>query len=370
MAVNICKEVAGVGGPQDPMSASATVFPHAFGILGLSWLELTALALISSLLMLVLINILASFLRNQQLAAWSKFELFQIFGTATIVMLTVVAIVFGMCQFDMSILDNSATSHYLDHTDPAHPKGFNMYQIIDNYFRDIEKLGYLLFGYLVWVVKMINFLGSINWTSHPLGIGAADSPLSSLSQINSLFFYMVGGFITSFVLMQLQMRMLDYLSYACLYYLFPFGIFFRAFEPTRAFGGTLVGLSIALFLFYPIIMVFNDYLVTRTNLTGAVTAQLEGATADAENIAKDPSKMYNAQDATNNMAALAAPGVQDGLVSGISGTILFLFRPLMIYMFAAVVLPVINFIVLVEITRGITKLFGEEVDVSNLTRLI
>jgi hypothetical protein len=39
-------------------------------------------------------------------------------------------------------------------------------------------------------------------------------------------------------------------------------------------------------------------------------------------------------------------------------------------MVAAIVLPVINFIVLVEIARGFTALLGEEVDVSNLTRLI
>jgi hypothetical protein len=42
----------------------------------------------------------------------------------------------------------------------------------------------------------------------------------------------------------------------------------------------------------------------------------------------------------------------------------------MFYIMAAVVLPIINFAVLVEITKGLTKIMGEELDVSNLTRLI
>ena len=36
----------------------------------------------------------------------------------------------------------------------------------------------------------------------------------------------------------------------------------------------------------------------------------------------------------------------------------------------SILLPVINFIVLVEITRGNTAFLGDEIDVSNLTRLI
>ena len=55
---------------------------------------------------------------------------------------------------------------------------------------------------------------------------------------------------------------------------------------------------------------------------------------------------------------------------GITGGFLFLIKPLMLYVIAAVVLPVINFIVLVEITRGATSFLGDEIDVSNLTRLI
>ena len=356
-------------------SGALTGTPQSFGILGTGWLPLTGLALASSLLILVLVNIFASFLRNTQLAAWCKFELFQIFGTAVIALLAITAIVGGMCSFDMSFLDSSADSHYKNCAPnplmEGSPTTCNMYEIVDKYLGELENVGEMLFYYLMWVVKMINFLSKITWESRPMGFGSSDTPLDSLSQINSLFFYMIGGFVTSFLLLQLQMRILDYMSIAVLYYLFPFGIFFRAFEPTRGFGGTLIGLSLSFFLFYPIIIVFNDYMMHRsisdTSNSASVMSELGFAVDDANTKAKE------GKTGTDANAVLAQdPSLldRDAIANDITGNIMFLLKPLALYFIAAVVLPVINFIVLVEITRGITATFGEEVDVSNLTRLI
>lgn len=368
LAETVCKQVLTNAG-------ALTTSPQSFGILGTGWLPLTALALASSLLILVLMNIFASFLRNQQLAAWCKFELFQIFGTAVIALLVITAIVEGMCGFDMSFLDSSAGSHYKNCAPNQLMKGSpthcNMYEIADRYLGELENVGELLFYYLMWVVKWINFLSKITWESRPLGFGSSDSPLDSLSQVNSLFFYMIGGFVTSFVLLQLQVRILDYMSIAVLYYLFPFGIFFRAFEPTRGFGGTLIGLSLAFFLFYPIIIVFNDYMmhgsISDTRNSASVMSELGFAVDDANAKAKEGKTGTN-QTAVAGQDPSLLP--KDAISNDITGSIMFLLKPVALYFIAAVVLPIINFIVLVEITRGLTELFGEEVDVSNLTRLI
>jgi hypothetical protein len=56
--------------------------------------------------------------------------------------------------------------------------------------------------------------------------------------------------------------------------------------------------------------------------------------------------------------------------SAIGSAMFFFMKSIMFYIMAAVVLPIINFAVLVEITKGLTKIMGEELDVSNLTRLI
>ena len=358
-------------------------FPGSFGILGMGWVELTFLALLCSLLILVLVYIVANFLRNQQLLSWTKFELFQILATAVTVLFVVLAIVPGMCSFDMSFLGKSPV---LGHVNPyvwpdGHP--MNMYDIVDNYFSRVEGVGYLLFAYMMYIVKVVNLIARITWTANPIGIGSTDSPLEAASQINSIFFLMFSGYVTSFLLMQFQMRMLEYLAVAVVWYLFPFGVFLRAFEPTRTFGGMLIGLSIALFLFYPIIMVFNSYIIDSTGmrqgLENDVNAAATSANSGVSNVTTqavgNAAKNLSVSELNNKSGQTAQFSGQQltnaGAMSyGITGGVLALLKPVMLYMIAAVVLPVLNFIVLVEIVRGTSAFFGEEIDVSNLTRLI
>ena len=166
-------------------------------------------------------------------------------------------------------------------------------------------------------------------------------------------------------------------GFAALFYLYPFGVFFRAFEPTRLFGGTLIGLSLSFFLFYPVILVFNDYIVRGPTGTegflAPVQQELEQAIDEAElksNPASGQLPVTDKDSVETGGPALSDPATRDTLVENVSYGLLFLLRPLLLYFIAAVVLPIINFIVLVEITRGITRLFGEEVDVTNITRMI
>ena len=389
MAANVCEPIIQNWGQLGPNSY---IFPNGgiAGGFGEHWLALSMAALAASLFILVMVYLFATFLRHQGLLTWAKFELYQIFGTAVIVLFMVCAIVFGTCNFDMGFLGDDKSfngNNPYRQVDPGTgqpvidpatklPVGMNMYQIIDKYFTDVEELGYILFAYLMYMVKIINFTAKAMWTSNPIGVGSTDSPLESLAQVNSLFFLMVSGFITSFLLLQFQMRMLEYLAVACLYYLFPFGIFFRAFEPTRGFGGTLIGLAISLLLFYPIIMVFNDYLIERTGVVSGAKAELESAVAGAQQQAKDKTALPSgAQAAAQNTtqiqdAGMETPDKPGSISNAMAGSMMFLFKPIMLYFLAAVILPVINFIVLVEITRGITHFFGEEIDVTNLTRLI
>jgi hypothetical protein len=370
-------------------------FPNSFGVLGAGWIPLVLLALLCSLLALSAIYILSKILggsgipassapsagmgmaypgmtQSSALNAWVKFEFFQLFATATLVVLTSSVIIFGMCSFDMSFLDNSLTSHYVSHVSGHEGEPLNMLQIVENYFDDLEGVGYMLFGFLMAVVGYINFIARLALTSHPLGVGFSESPLESLLQLNNLIFMMVSGFVISFLSLNLQLRMMEYISVAALYYMFPFGIFFRAFEPTRAFGGTLMGLAIALFLFYPMLLVFNDFMIygAITDVTQEMnnSGMLAGANA---NLSQITSLTHGTDSITSANTAVLMTKVGTGNVaSGITTETTWLLKPLMLYFIAAIILPVINFTILVEIARGLTKTLGEEVDVTNLTRLI
>ncbi len=354
IAADICVSMTGPFASAHP----AGTFPGSFGILGSGWLSLSLLALLASLLILVTVYIFANFLRNQQLLSWTKFELFQILGTAIIILFGM-GWVIGMCNFKMDFLNDATTG--INYT------GQNFFDIIDHYFGRMEQLGGAIFAQLMWLTKIIGFLQKITYFSSPLGLGMTDNPLDSLGQLNSVMFFMVSGFVTSYLLFGLQARIVEYMGIAILTYLFPFGIFFRAFEPTRGFGGALVGISLAFFLFYPITIIFNDYIM-RASLKD-IQAELDANNKNANDQVKSGNVPDDASKVTNP-SGLAKQDIFDKFVSAVGGGVLAIIKPFAFYAMAAVVLPVINFIVLVEITRGLTKLMGEELDVSNLTRLI
>jgi hypothetical protein len=317
--------------------------------------------------MVTLVYMLANVLRNQGLIAWTKFELFQVLASV-VLFLAVWMMMLGACNWDMDFLNPRYT-------------GLNMYDIVDMYFNDLKVMGYYLFACLNYVVKMINLLAKVTWLSSPLGLGMHDSPMESMGQINSVFFFVIGGFFTSMILLWLQMRMMDYMALASIYYLMPFGVFFRAFEPTRKFGGTLMGIAITFLLFYPMAVVFNDYIMSKTlyeelsdrGLASTMEEIEGGLDAGGESIYINPKVLKESYEQVRNEENKQSEEDYEkiaGIGASVTNGAFLLLRPIMIYVIAAVFLPVINFIVLVEIARGLTHLMGEEVDVSNLTRLI
>ena len=130
-------------------------------------------------------------------------------------------------------------------------------------------------------------------------------------------------------------------------------------------------------LFYPILLVFNDYIVWKSLDVPASQTEVGAAIFQAES----SDNFYGSNKATytrmsNELQLMrisdesTRSAMMEGFSTGIVGGILFLLKPIMQYFIGAVVLPVIDFILLVEITRGVTHFFGEEIDITNLTRLI
>lgn len=344
---------------------------NALGILKADWLVLTGLALLVSLFMLVLINIFANFVRNQQLLAWTKFELFQVLATVCLVIFAVLAWIPGMCNFDMSILNDKASGINYSVPNPVqngqHFK--NMFVIVDDYFRMLERLGLLVLGEIMYISKWIVLLQKVTYFSSPLGLGTTDNPTDSIGQLNNVIFLIVSGFATSFLIIGVQGKIIEYMAYAALYYFLPFGVFFRAFEPTRGFGGTLMGLAFAFFLFYPIIIVANDYIMRATadQLTEELTEALKEQNQNSAGLGTEEVAKQSEEHAAKTSRGELEPG---DVVQGVTSGTLFLLKPSAFYFVAGVVLPVLDFVILVEITRSLTGFMGESLDVSNLTRMI
>ncbi|MFA6489069.1 MAG: hypothetical protein WCT52_00125 [Candidatus Micrarchaeia archaeon] len=343
MAEEVCAPI--LGNPQGVVAG--------FGILGDNWVVLTFLALFCSLLSLAVLYMVANFLRNQTLLAWIKFELFQILGTATVFAFAILW-ASGMCTFDMGFLNDQ----YLHR---------NMYDIVDEYFSFLRGVGNVLFGYMMYMSKIITLLQKVTYFSSPLGLGMTDNPLDSMGQLNSILFFAVGGYITSYMMLDLQFKIMEYMAFATMHYLFPFGVFFRAFEPTRGFGGALIGLSLSFFLFYPMLVVFNHYIIYNSLEESRTDLEAEMGNANAHVV---NGEVPDEQALKNSIDDLANVMNVQKMTEGMGSATVFLFKPLALYLIAAVALPVINFVVLVELTKGLTSFLGDEVDITNLTRMI
>ncbi len=374
LAQVVCEPIVGTAATSDPLSPMINAAGFHGGILGGSWLTLSFVALAASLLALVLIYMVGNFLRNQQLLSWCKFEVYQVAGTVIIVVFSL-AWVLGMCTFKLDFLNDDKS------VPPINFTGMNMYVVADGYFEKLDWLGARLFGFMMYVSKIVTLLQKTTYYSSPMGLGVTDNPMDSFGQINSVLFFMVGGFVTSYLLNHMQALALQYMAYASLFYLYPFGIFFRSFEPTRAFGGALVGIAIGFFLFYPIAIGFNHYIMFSG--LAKMDKSMEEANNNANNQvdnAPNEKNLGELQEDIRGDPANPAPTPQEqekrsagkieDLVKGVGRGTVFLITPVTFYVMAAVILPVLNFVVLVEIIKGLTKLMGDELDVSNLTRLI
>jgi len=364
------------------------------GYYGNTWLNFSLLALLTCAFALVFVYFISQLIRMPKLEAWTKFELMQLAITAIITLL-VVGQVWAMCTWDMSFLDArysaqnySSCSITIDNKVVVPP-----FCIAKQYLEDLRHRGEDIFQILLTLNYGFHYLFKSVWESRPLGIGYTAEPLGGFLQLQNLFLVGVTGFMVSYLTTIIQQRILDYFLIAMPFFFMPLGIVLRSFSPTREFGGTLMAICYASLLFYPLTIAMNDVLIfsDMKNLTTGQTDhsafnQLTGA-ANPNNAAPGgawssiPSgKAYDPMASGQYYNDSYQADIHDlnnpkGIVSNaelneLTYFMLWPWQMLMIYFVAAVMLPIINFMIYVEIARDFSKLIGSEVDLTNLTRLI
>ncbi|HQT45002.1 MAG TPA: hypothetical protein PLO51_03430, partial [Candidatus Micrarchaeota archaeon] len=165
----------------------------------------------------------------------------------------------------------------------------------------------------------------------------------------------------------------DYINIATLNFILPVGIFFRAFAPTRQFGGAMIGLALGLFIFYPLMLVFNDYAIRDAmNQTRADTVDKIVGNYQSGYPTNQASAETARSDATGNLLSQATPDSSGNIqaAQNVSTMVYGIVRIAFNVFIASVVLVAINFAVLITVVKELSKLFGEEVDVASLTRMI
>jgi len=412
MVVDYCRTLTGSGSGFSP-----TFLPN---VLGDNWFNLIFLGLLATALLMAFVYMIGKAMRIPRLEGWSRHEMFQIIGTAVLFIL-ITGLVYGMCSFNISFLsadlyggangaevmsDCGVTAAGV--SGPSNPGGVPIitpYCAAQAYLQKVKARGEVIFISMVGVNGILTQLFRVTYESRPLGIGYTLEPLAGLQQIQNVFLVAVSGFMISYLSLLVQMRILDYMVVSIPYFFMPLGVLLRCFVPTREFGGAIMGFCFASLLMFPIILVLNDIIVfstlddmtnqvktLKTELYPPLDAQghapslfnatqagaginenwgmyeqnpnSQGDWVPKQNPTGAPVRYFTDPDPSASNEVL-------GLTSKrLTTTLLWPFSILIVYAMAAVLLPIINFLVYIEIARGLSKTLGAEMDLSNLTRMI
>ncbi len=332
--------------------------PATFNAVWGSWQALCFLALLASFFLLSLLYMLSNVLRISGLQAWVKVEIGQLIVSALIVIL-LAAIVGLLCSFDPGVLKSDYSG------------GKSMFGEATDYLNWLRYENtvalYTVYGYNVVVSMVMNPV----YNSRPGGVGVTTQPFSGLAPVSSMLVTFMSGLTLSLLLTMMQIYMLQYIQIAMLGWFLPLGVFFRCFEPTRQFGGAIIGLAIGLVLLYPALLVMNEIAVKDLFE--------EAATQVADTHPGNALESSNYSMLANSLPPIGAnttqqtttmPDNYQKLEENVTNSINPAVRITFYTFVGAMLLPALNFIVLITGVREISRLLGEEVDVSNLTRMI
>jgi hypothetical protein len=312
--------------------SSGAVTPEFQGM-WVSWQGISILAASTVFLVAGFAYVLGHVLSHKKLLLWSK-EQMQEAILAMAITLFIVGFVSFLCTLDLKSLGVST-----DCTGPT----CNVLNVASGYLTSLYTT--IMKGYLV--VAGINAVMS-SWATltigkAPGGVGVIITPLAVLGDIASSLVMAMIVLMTSAIITLVQIVVLK-MSESIFVILFPIGVILRSFGVTRGFGGGLIAIAIGFFFFYPLLVVLFYGAVVGDNTIGN---NYTGLSDSFKNGGLSPTN-------SNWFGGILGP-----LVGFIGQTIV-----------GAIFMPLVMFMILVSFVKGLSYALGEEVDVSNLTRLI
>ena len=355
------------------------------GSSGLEFFALSASAALgASAVLLAGMYLWATFFRNQQMDAFVKTELYELFVSAVLVVLLGTATA-AMVNIKVSTFVPSALM-------PIGLDGRNVisadtsiYAASGMYFDKVRadmsdwlKVNYFLSMY-------VDQVASVTPYARPLGVGLVASPMAGLaSPIKSLLYNMSVALSIAFIINSAQNIVYLFALQAFLKYYLPLGIFFRCFTPTRRLGGALIGVACAFLFVYPALTVLS-YSMFYNQDSGPLVSFREVIYSYFFTDTSTGTFWGHFNDFYEEKFTSVGTGVTDIISVGFGGigelfqkligNILFvvmMFPITIVSMAFAVgfVIPAFNILIFTSIAKGLSKSFGDEIDIASLTRLI
>jgi hypothetical protein len=349
-----------------------------------NWAALSGLAVMVSGVILALMYTWSALFRNQPLEAYVRQELYELVVSAVLAIFIIGLVgamndlTLGSFMPDQLLPGGGSTITHVDATDTVYSATAKYYARVTN---DME--GWLNLNYLMNI--LIDQMASVTPYARPLGVGLVASPMAGFaSPIKQVLYNMSVGLSVAYIINVAQLYVYVFALQAFMNYYMPLGIFFRCFTPTRRLGGTLIGVGVAFLFVFPALstitysMFYNKAggpMLTFGSLIGQYISD-QGSFADfVTNFFTSNFTTTGTGGPTFIDLVTGTFGLIGGLLQGVMGTtfLIVLIFPISIVSMAFVlgfVVPAFNVIIFTEAAKGLAKSFGEEVDISALTRLI
>lgn len=322
------------------------------------WASLSVLALLSSTFLLSFFYMLAVIFQNSQAIIKIKLELYELV-VSVLIFIVMFMLLNGMCEVKAGWIFPQIKQEWADKT---------IYFASMNYLTEFANFSIVLMyiQYLIYIY--IDAVTTPKITAFPMGVGLTLQPLAGLGAVvKPVFNNMFTVEVIGVVITRAQAYVLDFGTFGLLKYFLPLGFILRAFTPTRKLGGTIIALT-AVFLFIYPLLIIPTYIIVNDSLLSSVQYLL-GA-----------------------FKSIFGSSILDLIISGTVGTVLFIFKigifkllwaPEIIMVLTlgslsvaakiflgAVFMPLFNTIILITTARYLSRMLGEEIDISNLTRMI
>jgi len=367
--------------PGEPIMHSQLCTPTPATISNLY--RISFLAAAAGLMFIAFMYVLGKAFETKKWVDYAKNELFEMTLTIIVVLLIMVPLLMIMgC------------------VNPFQP-GVSIYQAAFAYPKDIISSVTMTSVIIYWInaflqnvlqVKVVQniFAGF----SGSLGVGGDDPSFGSLSQAGMILVMVTG-------LASLMAYIHELVTYGFIAYLLPVGIVMRLFAPTRRIGGTIIGLVFGMAILMPFLMAIGhsviavNYFPLYYNIAEKrIDSQhdlipriksfvVELITLDAVTYAEgdlhftEGTSINEYGDPVENPELQSRnPGIFGFLMGMISGTLVKIMGMLMlitgsgVLCFGGTIYPLIVSIILISGVKYMSSVFGEEIDVSNLTRLV
>jgi hypothetical protein len=260
-----------------------------------------------------------------------------------------------------------------------------IYEASGMYFERLDRdmSGWLQMNYFINVY--VDQVASVTPYARPLGVGLVASPMAGLaSPLKQLLYNMSVALSVAFIINFAQLAVYVFSLAAFLNYYLPVGIFLRCFTPTRRLGGTIIGVAVAFIFIYPVI----------TTLTYAMFYNPESGPLVTFNemFSHYMNDVFGRDDPDNPVVSLYDQNLSEtgtGLIDMMTGAfgaigrmlsnivggffLMLLLLPMATISMAfaiGFIMPTINIMIFTQAAKGLSKSFGEEVDISSLTRMI